>query len=72
MRLVRKKLIGYEHSDISNTHGSGRETCGRHCEFSSLDAAHYAGLGDETYHNRSVVKSVIRSLKRQFGDTLQA
>jgi IS5 family transposase len=44
----------------------------KHREFSSLDAAHNARLDDETYHRRSVVESVIRSLKRRFGDTLRA
>ena len=44
----------------------------KHREFSSLDAAHNARLDDETYHRRSVVESVIRSLKQRFGDTLRA
>jgi len=44
----------------------------KHREFSSLNAAHNARLDDETYHRRSVVESVIRSLKRRFGDTLRA
>ena len=44
----------------------------KHREFSSLDAAHNARLDDDTYHRRSVVESVIRSLKRRFGDTLRA
>ncbi|GAB3680567.1 hypothetical protein GCM10028857_03460 [Salinarchaeum chitinilyticum] len=44
----------------------------KHREFSSLDAAHNARLDDETYHRRSVVESVIRTLKRRFGDTLRA
>jgi IS5 family transposase len=44
----------------------------KHREFSSLDAAHNARLDDDTYHRRSVVESVIHSLKRRFGDTLRA
>jgi len=44
----------------------------KHRKFSSLEAAHNARLDDETYHRRSVVESVIRSLKRRFGDTIQA
>jgi IS5 family transposase len=44
----------------------------KHREFSPLDAAHNARLDDETYHRRSVVESVIRSLKQRFGDTLRA
>jgi IS5 family transposase len=44
----------------------------KHREFSPLDAAHNARLDDETYHRRSVVESVIRSLKKRFGDTLRA
>ena len=44
----------------------------KHRELSSLDAVHNARLDDETYHHRSVVESVIRSLKQRFGDTLRA
>jgi IS5 family transposase len=44
----------------------------KHREFSSLDAAHNARLDDRTYHRRSVVESVIRSLKQRFGDTLRS
>jgi hypothetical protein len=34
--------------------------------------SHNARLDDETYHRRSVVESVIRSLKQRFADTLRA
>jgi len=34
----------------------------KHCEFSSLDAAHDARLDDETYHRRYVGGLVIRLL----------
>jgi len=44
----------------------------KHREFSPLDAADDARLDDETYHHRSVVESVIHSLKQRFGDTLRA
>jgi len=37
-----------------------------------MDAAHNARLDDDTYHRRSVVQSVISSLKRRYGDTLRA
>jgi hypothetical protein len=36
-----------------------------------LDPAHNARLDDETYRRRSVVESVIHSLKQRFGDTLR-
>lgn len=44
----------------------------KHREFPSLDVAHNARLEDDTDHRRSVVGSVIRSLKRRFGDTVRA
>jgi len=44
----------------------------KHRKFSSLEAAHNARLDDDTYHRRSVVESVIHSLKHYFGVTLRA
>jgi IS5 family transposase len=44
----------------------------KHRKFSSLDAAHNARIDDETYHRRSVVESVLASLRRRFNDTIRA
>lgn len=64
---------GYDWDELRRTlRENGVRPVIKHREFSSLDAAHNARLDDETYHRRSVVESVIRSLKRRFGDTLQA
>jgi len=64
---------GYDWDELrGNLREAGVRPVIKHREFSSLDAAHNARLDDETYHRRSVVESVIRTLKRRFGDTLRA
>jgi IS5 family transposase len=63
---------GYEWDDFRQyLNGEGIKPVTKHRECSSLDAEHIVRF-DDIYHRRSIIESVLASLRRRFDDTIRA